>query len=207
MIFVLINLMTTSSLIINPIKLKGSTVTLKPLKVKHRTKLLKAASDGELWNLTFTSVPNEENIDNYLDKAWSEKDQGSSLPFVVRHRGDKKIIGTTRYMNIDPTNRRLEIGHTWYAKSYQRTKVNTECKYLLLENAFENLKCIAVEFRTHIANDASRKAIQRIGAKEDGILRNHRILADGSYRDTVVYSITEEEWPAVKVELLNKLKS
>ncbi|WP_455168823.1 GNAT family N-acetyltransferase, partial [Aegicerativicinus sediminis] len=158
--------MTSNNFPIIPIKLKGETVKLKPLKVKHRTKLLEAAADGELWNLWFTSVPNKDTIDSYLDKAWVEQDHGSQLAFVVYHNTDKKIIGTTRYMNIDPTNRRLEIGHTWYSKSYQRTRVNTECKYLLLKHAFEHLKCIAVEFRTHVANNASRNAKEGKGAKE-----------------------------------------
>jgi len=187
------------------VKLKGKVISLKPLKIKHRTKLLTAAGDGELWNLWYTSVPNSDTIENYLDNAWVEKNRGTSLPFVVKHRGDKKIIGTTRFMNIDSDNKRLEIGHTWYSKSYQRTAVNTECKLLLLTHAFETLNCIAVEFRTHIANEASRNAIKRIGAKQDGILRNHRILSDGSYRDTVVFSIIAKEWPELKKELQTKL--
>jgi RimJ/RimL family protein N-acetyltransferase len=124
-----------------------------------------------------------------------------AMPFAVRDNATGDIVGSTRYFNVDAANRRLEIGHTWYAKRAQRTAINTECKLLLLTHAFEKLKCIAVEFRTHWFNHASREAIARLGAKQDGVLRNHQILPDGSYRDTVVFSIIESEWPAVKRQL------
>jgi RimJ/RimL family protein N-acetyltransferase len=123
------------------------------------------------------------------------------MPFAVRAVATGQVVGSTRYFNVDATNRRLEIGHTWYARRAQRTAINTECKLLLLTHAFETLGCIAVEFRTHWFNHASRRAIERLGAKQDGVLRNHQLLADGSRRDTVVYSIIEGEWPAVRAHL------
>lgn len=185
--------------------LQGKHVRLEPLEVDHQEALLSAAQDGELWELWFTSVPTSGTIAAYIDKALKDKEAGKGNPFVVIEEATNKIIGSTRYCNADAQNRRLEIGYTWYAKSHQRTSVNTECKYLLLKNAFENLGCIAVEFRTNWFNEASRAAIQRLGAKQDGVLRNHRIDASGVMRDTVVYSIIASEWPVVKKSLLFKL--
>ncbi|MDT0554297.1 GNAT family N-acetyltransferase [Urechidicola vernalis] len=179
------------------ITLKGSNVSLVPLTLSHRAGLLNAASDGELWNLWFTSVPSEKNIDSYLETALNN---GHMLPFTVKD-ANGKIIGSTRFCNSEPNHLRLEIGHTWYAKSTQRTGVNTECKLLLLTHAFEVLNCNAVEFRTHYFNTNSRNAIARLGAKQDGILRNHRMDKDGALRDTVVFSILKSEWPVVKKHL------
>jgi len=176
-----------------------NTTELKGTKVKHE--LLNAASDGELWKLWFTSVPSENTIDSYITDALSDKEKGNSFPFVVIDNRTNKVIGATRYCNADFQNKRLEIGYTWYSKKYQRTGVNTECKYLLLIYAFEELKCIAVEFRTNWHNFKSRSAISRLGAKQDGVLRNHRLNHDGSYRDTVVFSITKEEWGSVEKSL------
>lgn len=181
--------------------LEGGKVKLVPLALEHRDALLNAAADGKLWELWFTSVPSEATIDKYLQTALNQQENKSSLPFVIVDKETNNVIGSTRYCNIESSNRRLEIGFTWYAKSYQRTGVNTECKYLLLKNAFENYKAIAVEFRTHWQNHKSRNAILRLGAKQDGILRNHRILGDGSLRDTVVFSIIESEWKTVKKSL------
>ncbi len=185
--------------------LQGTTVTLEALSYSHQTALLKAAQDGELWNLWLTSVPAENNILSYIKKALHEYKHDHALPFVVRHNDSQTIIGSTRICNANKDDRRLEIGYTWYAKSHQRSRVNTECKYLLLRHAFETLHVIAVEFRTHHLNNASRKAIARIGAKQDGVLRNHKLLSNGTYRHTVVFSITAEEWPAVKLDLEEKL--
>ncbi len=187
-------------------ELIGEQVHLIPMQASHAEDMVHAASDGELWNLNVTSVPSTSTIDNYIKFALDEQATGNGLPFVIIDKHTDTIIGSTRYCNATPDHRRLEIGYTWYAKSYQRTGVNTECKLLLLQHAFEVLNCIAVEFRTHINNEASKNAIQRLGAKQDGILRNHRISADGSLRDSVVYSITREEWKSVKEKLLHYLK-
>ncbi|MGF1835152.1 GNAT family N-acetyltransferase [Photobacterium sanguinicancri] len=191
---------------LSDIELRGNNVTLIPLKKEHAKALVQAASDGELWNLWYTSIPNEEKVDAYIETALSEKEQGRSLPFVVIDNQTQKVIGTTRYCNADYTNHRVEIGYTWYAKRYQRTAVNTDCKYLLLTHAFENLSAIAVQFCTHWHNQSSRNAIARLGAKQDGVIRNHQKMPNGSYRDTVVFSIIESEWLAVKANLTFKLQ-
>jgi len=181
-------------------------VKLVPLKSDHKAALLSAASDGNLWDLWYTSVPSANSIDEYLEKAKHQLQAHLAIPFAVVDEKHNKIVGSTRYCNIDERNRRFEIGYTWYAKSYQRTGTNTVCKYLLLQQAFEKFNCIAVEFRTHWHNHPSRNAILRLGAKQDGVLRNHRICSDGSLRDTVVYSIIKSEWPTVKRSLEAKLK-
>ncbi|WP_235425606.1 GNAT family N-acetyltransferase [Cellvibrio mixtus] len=146
-----------------------------------------------------------KTIDAYLNKAFNDQEAGVALLFAVVDNRTQKIIGTTRYCNADNLNHRVEIGYTWYAKSFQRTGVNTECKYLLLSHAFETLNSIAVEFRTHWHNHASRTAIARLGAKQDGILRNHQKNAEGVYRDTVVFSIIDQEWPTVKKNIEYKM--
>lgn len=185
--------------------LQGKLVTLVPLKREHADALVEAASDGELWNLWYTSVPSRNSINAYLDQAFNDQDSGRALPFVVLDNTTQKIIGTTRYCNADNLNKRVEIGYTWYAKSFQRTGTNTECKYLLLAHAFETLNAIAVEFRTHWHNQASRAAIARLGAKQDGVLRNHQKNTEGIYRDTVVFSIVDQEWLTVKKGLEYKM--
>lgn len=188
------------------IALEGQKVSLIPLDTSHKEHLIKAASNGKLWELWYTSVPSSETIDTYINKALDDLQKGTAYPFVVINKNSGELIGSTRYCNAMPEYRRLEIGYTWYAESYQRTGVNTECKYLLLKYAFEELKCIAVEFRTHWLNLRSRTAISRLGAKQDGILRNHQLNSDGSYRDTVVFSITDQEWKSVKKSLAYDLK-
>jgi RimJ/RimL family protein N-acetyltransferase len=185
--------------------LEGDKVRLVPLSKTHQPELLAAAQDGKLWELWFTSVPRADTIEAYLAKTLAEKEQGLSFPYAVVEKTTGTVIGTTRYCNIDAANRRLEVGYTWYAKSSQRTGVNTECKYLLLRHAFEHLVCIAVEFRTNWFNVNSRNAILRLGAKQDGVLRNHRIDGKGVMRDTVVFSIIASEWPAVRKSLAFKL--
>ena len=181
--------------------LQGNLVRLLPLKKEHRADLLSAAADGNLWELWYTSIPSEKTIDQYIDFAFTEAAEDRILPFVIVHQKTNKIIGSTRFCNAEPKHRRLEIGYTWYGQSHQRTGVNTEAKYLLLKYAFENLEAIAVEFRTNSHNRASRNAISRLGAKQDGFLRNHRIDHNGLIRDTVVFSIIENEWPTVKHSL------
>jgi RimJ/RimL family protein N-acetyltransferase len=184
-----------------PVTLSGAYATLEPLAQAHLDGIRAAASDGELWRLWYTSVPAPERTDAWLATALDMRERLGAMPFAVRDNASGAIVGSTRYFNVDAANRRLEIGHTWYAKRAQRTPINTECKVLLLTHAFEALRCIAVEFRTHWFNHASRTAIARLGAKQDGVLRNHQLMPDGSRRDTVVFSILDSEWPAVKMHL------
>jgi N-acetyltransferase len=186
---------------IEPVTLKGEHATLEPLGAKHEAALRDAAADGELWRLWYTSVAPPDQIGAYIARALDMRERLGAMPFAVRHNTTGNVVGCTRYFNVDAANRRLEIGHTWYSKSVQRTAVNTECKLLLLTHAFDVLGCIAVEFRTHWFNHASRVAIERLGAKQDGVLRNHQLLPDGSRRDTVVFSIIDGEWPAVRRHL------
>ncbi len=190
---------------IEPVTLRGVHATLEPLAREHAPALRAAAADGELWRLWYTSVPAPGHEDAYVATALDMRENAHAMPFVVRDNAAGDIVGSTRYFHVDPAHRRLEIGYTWYAKRVQRTPVNTECKLLLLGHAFETLRCIAVEFRTHWFNFASRAAIARLGAKEDGVLRHHQIMADGSRRDTVVFSIIEGEWPAVRTHLRHQL--
>jgi RimJ/RimL family protein N-acetyltransferase len=186
---------------VEPVTLKGRYATLEPLARENEDGLRRAAADGELWRVWYTSVAPPEKMGEYIADALAMREREGALPFVVRDTASGEIVGCTRYFHVDGPNRRLEIGYTWYAKRAQRTAINTECKLLLLAHAFENLRCIAVEFRTHWFNHASREAIARLGAKQDGVLRNHQLSPDGSYRDTVVFSIIESEWPAVKRHL------
>jgi RimJ/RimL family protein N-acetyltransferase len=186
---------------IEPVTLKGEHATLEPLGPEHESALRDTAADGELWRLWYTSVAPPERMADYISLALDMRERLGAMPFVVRARATGDLVGCTRYFNVDATNRRLEIGHTWYAKRAQRTAINTECKLLLLTHAFETLGCIAVEFRTHWFNHASRAAIERLGAKQDAVLRNHQLLPDGSKRDTVVFSIIDGEWPAVRRHL------
>lgn len=184
-------------------ELQDDYIQLIPLEQQHQDALLQAVGDGNLWELWYTSVPSAATISAYMQKALTEQQEGKAQAFAVVLRATNTIIGSTRYCNMDRANLRLEIGFTWYAATHQRTSVNTRCKYLLLQHAFESMQCNAVEFRTNWHNHTSRAAILRLGAKQDGVLRNHRLLADGSICDTVVFSITKEEWPAVKCSLLH----
>ena len=186
---------------IDPVTLAGEHVTLEPLAPGHAEGLARAAADGELWRLWYTSVPAPERVGEYVAAALAMRDDDGAMPFAVLDRTGGEVIGSTRYCNVEARHRRLEIGHTWYAKRAQRTGVNSECKLLLLAHAFERLGAIAVELRTSWFNRASQRAIERLGAKRDGVLRNHMILPDGTYRDTVVYSILDGEWPAVRRHL------
>ena len=189
---------------IEPVTLQGRHASLEPLDASHEAALGEAAKDGELWRLWYTGVAAPDRMTQYVAAALDMRERLGAMPFVVRDASGA-VSGCTRYFNVDAANRRLEIGHTWYAKRVQRTAVNTECKLMLLAHAFEALRCIAVEFRTHWFNFASREAIARLGAKQDGVLRNHQLLADGSRRDTVVFSIIDGEWPAVKRHLAFQL--
>ena len=191
---------------IEPVTLTGTHASIEPLEPGHEQALERAAADGELWRLWYTSVAPPGKMGHYIATALDMREHLDAMPFVIREKASGEIVGCTRYFNVDATHRRLEIGHTWYAKRVQRGPINTECKLLLLTHAFEKLQCIAVEFRTHWFNHASRAAIARLGAKQDGVLRNHQVSADGSRRDTVVFSIIDGEWPAVKQHLRYQLE-
>ena len=186
---------------IEPVTLKGEVAMLEPLSLEHVDALAEAARDGELWRLWYTGVPSPDTAGGYVRTALDWRERLDAMPFVVRDNATGDVVGCTRYFNVDAVNRRVEIGHTWYARRVQRTRLNTECKLMLLTHAFETLGCIAVEFRTHWFNHASRAAIARLGAKQDGVLRNHAVTADGIKRDTVVFSIIDSEWPAVRQHL------
>ncbi len=184
----------------DPITLTGRHARLIPLAVEHAVPLAQAVRDGELWKLWYTAVPSPETMAGEIARRLALQVAGSMLPFTVLDASGTPV-GMTTYMNIDAAHKRVEIGSTWYAKRVQRTMLNTECKLLLLGHAFDALDCIAVEFRTHRFNTQSRRGIERLGAQLDGILRNHQRAANGTLRDTVVYSITADEWPAVQTHL------
>lgn len=190
---------------LSPITLQGRHVRLEPLSLAHVPGLQQASRDGELWRLWYTSVPDPDGVAAYVEKALALQSAGVALPWAVLD-ANGEVVGSTRYGNVDAENMRVEIGWTWYAKRVQRTALNTEAKMLLLTHAFEALDCAVVEFRTNWFNHASRNAIARLGAKQDGVLRKHMRLADGEYRDTVVFSIIDGEWPQVKRHLAFKLE-
>jgi RimJ/RimL family protein N-acetyltransferase len=200
--------MSSSGSFTSAVELRGQHVTLLPLNMSHEGDLVEAVKDGELWRHWYTLIPSPEKMGEEIKRRLKLQDQGSMLPFAVMASG--KAVGMTTYMNIDAPNKRLEIGSTWYRANVQRTPLNTECKRLLLTHAFEQLQCIAVEFRTHFFNQQSRRAIERLGAKLDGILRNHAINthpdAVGALRDTCVYSILNTEWASVKAHLDYQLR-
>jgi N-acetyltransferase len=189
---------------LNPVSLHGPHARLEPLSHDHRDGLVEAVRDGELWKLWYTAIPKPENMGKEIDRRLGLQASGAMLPWTVFDAAGK-IAGMTTYMNCDTTNHRVEIGSTWYAKRVQRSALNTQCKLLLLAHAFEMLDCIAVEFRTHFFNHQSRRGIERLGAKQDGILRSHQIAPDGTLRDTVVFSIIASEWPTVKAHLTYQL--
>jgi RimJ/RimL family protein N-acetyltransferase len=191
---------------IHPITLEGKNVILRPPSAGDLTGLSDAAKDGEIWNNPFAFFPHPNEISKYLQELLDNNFDNASLPFITVHKPSNTIVGSTRYLNIDKSNYRLEIGHTWISKSWRRTSINTEAKFLMLEYAFDRLGCIAVEIRTDVLNTISRNAIQRLGAKEDGILRHHKIMKDGRIRDTVCYSIIQSEWPEIKKNLIEKIQ-
>jgi len=191
---------------ISPVILDGQHVRLEPLSVAHEESLVAAASDGELWNSTVTIVPSRATVAAYIAAALDMQAKGTALPFVTIHKSSGKVVGSTRYFHIERDHRRVEIGYTWLSASAQRTQINTEAKLLMLTHAFETWRCIRVEFFTDFLNHQSRTAILRLGAKQEGILRNHMIMPSGRYRDSVCFSITEAEWPEVKARLAAKLR-
>ncbi|HEV7817041.1 MAG TPA: GNAT family protein [Janthinobacterium sp.] len=187
-----------------PLTLEWKGVRLEPLSQAHAPGLLAAVSDGELWKLTVTSAPEPEQVGAYIDKALAMKD--TRLAFAVVDTASGEVMGSTSYHDIVPDIDRLEIGYTWYAKSRQRSHVNTSCKLMLLTHAFETLGCALVGLRTDNLNFASQAAIRRIGATLDGVLRHHALRRDGSVRDTHMYSIVRAEWPQVKAGLEQRLR-
>jgi RimJ/RimL family protein N-acetyltransferase len=196
---------------VEPVTLEGRHVLLSPMTRARADAIAaalgEAAADGSMWESKVTTIPRPEGARAYVDVALAELDAGVSMPFVTIDRASGRTVGSTRYMSIEAPHRRLEIGTTWIGKSFQRTAINTEAKYLMLRHAFETLRCIAVDLRTHEKNLQSRVAIERLGAKLDGLLRNHRIMPDGGLRNTATYSIIDSEWPEVKARLEARLGS
>ena len=186
---------------ISPVILEGQFVRLEPLSQAHEESLIAAANDGELWNSTVTIVPSRDSMAAYIATALDAQAQGRELPFVIVRKSTGQVVGSTRFYRIEREHRRVEIGYTWLAASAQRTGVNTEAKLLLLTHAFERLRCIRVEFITDVLNQQSRTAILRLGAKQEGVLRNHMLMPNGRLRDSVCFSIIEAEWPEVKAGL------
>lgn len=194
-------------MLVKPITLQGIHVRLEPLSLTHLDKLSAVGLDASLWRWTTTQLRTSDDMLRYLQVALDEQSRGTALPFATVLRETDQVVGSTRFGNIDRQNRRMEIGWTWVAVPWQRTVVNTEAKYLMLSHAFESLGCIRVEFKTDSLNEPSRKALLRIGAKEEGTLRNHMIVHDGRFRHSVYFSVVAEEWPSVKALLESKLRS
>ncbi|MET0428236.1 MAG: GNAT family protein [Microvirga sp.] len=190
---------------IEPVRLFTDQVVLRPMSPDDAQALGAAASDGALWEKPTTTIPRPEGFPAYVATALALQERGLALPFVTVVRDGDQVVGSTRYMNVDAANHRVEIGTTWIAGSWQRSFVNTHAKFLMLRHAFEVLSCHAVELRTHARNDQSRRAIERLGAKLDGILRQHMIMPDGHIRDSAVYSIVAAEWPDVKARLEDRM--
>ncbi|HEY7785304.1 MAG TPA: GNAT family protein [Pyrinomonadaceae bacterium] len=190
---------------LTPITLQGKHVRLEPLTFEHEAQLNAAASDGELWNSTVTIVPDRDGMRSYIADALTAHNQKTALPFAIIQLSKDRVVGSTRFFRIEHEHRRVEIGYTWLAAGAQRTGVNTEAKLLLLTHAFETWSCIRVELFTDFLNQQSRAAILRLGATQEGVLRNHMITPSGRYRDSVCFSIIESEWPDVKVKLQAKL--
>jgi RimJ/RimL family protein N-acetyltransferase len=188
-----------------PIALEGHGVRLEPLTLAHEDGLRDAAADGELWQLRVTSVPEPENTRSYIEAALKGQAEGHMLPWVVVDASNGRVLGSTRYHDVLPAIKRVEIGYTWYRKSAQRTHVNTACKLLMMTHAFEALHCPVVGWRTDILNFASQRAIERLGARRDGVLRHQAQRRDGTVRDGVMYSMSADEWPAAKTKLLERI--
>ncbi|CAD6512539.1 GNAT family N-acetyltransferase [Paraburkholderia metrosideri] len=186
--------------------LTGKTVELRPLQQEHAQALLGAAADGHLWNMKLTVVPGPETIGGYIATALEGRAAGTVMPFVIVLRETGAVVGSTRFWKIDRSNRKLEIGHTWLGQSMQRSAVNTEAKYLLLSHAFDVMQCVRVQFTTDELNEKSRAAILRIGAKQEGVVRHERIMPDGRKRNSVRFSIIDDEWAEVKAMLEAKLR-
>ena len=185
--------------------LRGRLVSLHPLQQEHEADLLDATSDGELWNMTVSTIPGPQTVAAYIGSAIAGRDAGTVMPFVIVQTGTERILGSTRFWTIDPVNRKLEIGHTWLRKSVQRSGVNTEAKFLMLIHAFDVMNCVRVQYSTDVHNDASPAATLRIGATQEGIVRHERIMPNGRKRNSVRFSIIDSEWPTVRNSLLQKM--
>lgn len=196
----------TGSATVQPVTLEGRFVRLEPLTLAHLDQLCEVALDEELWRWTTAQVRTRDELREYIEAALQSQRQGTALPFATIERNSGRAIGSTRYGNIEMRDRRVEIGWTWVGRLWQRTAVNTEAKYLMLCHAFETLGCIRVELKTDALNERSRRAILRIGAREEGLLRQHMITASGRLRDTVYFSVIDREWPEVKAALEAKLQ-
>ena len=192
---------------ISPVMLEGQHTRLEPLSLAHQGALISAAGDGGLWNSIVTIVPNRETVAEYIEEALAAQAQGTELPFVIIQKATGRVVGTTRFYYVQPHQRNAAIGYTWVSASVQRTAVNTEAKLLLLTHAFEHWQCVRVEFITDVLNEQSRAALLRLGARQEGILRNHMIMPNGRVRDSVVFSIIAEEWREVKAGLAARLAS
>jgi RimJ/RimL family protein N-acetyltransferase len=190
---------------LQPVVLEGDFVRLEPMKLSHHAELSAVGLDPEIWRYTLALVKTPDDMRSYMDSALQLQQTGTTLPFVTIERSSGRIVGSTRFGSYDPTNRRIEIGWTWIAPAWQRTAINTEAKYLMLSHAFESLHCVRVELKTDVLNTRSRNAMLRIGAREEGILRKHSLVWDGRYRDSIYYSILDEEWPQVKQQLKSML--
>ena len=186
---------------LEPIVLEGDYVRLEPMTVEHLPGLSEVGLDEEIWRFTTVMIRSPEEMRSYMESALNLQREGTTLPFVTIERSSGQTVGSTRFGNYDPANRRIEIGWTWIARPWQRTAINTEAKYLMLSHAFEKIRCVRVELKTDVLNAPSRKAMLRIGAKEEGILRKHTLMWTGRYRDSIYYSILDEEWPEVKHQL------
>jgi len=197
---------TRAPMTVVPVTLEGQYVRLEPLTMDHHGALWEIAQDAELWRWTASDVRTPEDLRRYMETALREQAEGRALPFATIAKADARTVGSTRFGNIDPLNRRLEIGWTWIGRAWQRTAVNTEAKLLMLKHAFETLGCIRVELKTDALNQQSRTAIARLGAREEGTMRKHMITERGRFRDSVYYSILDEEWPAVKSGLEARLR-
>jgi RimJ/RimL family protein N-acetyltransferase len=186
---------------LEPIVLEGDYVRLEPMTLEHLPGLSEVGLDEEIWRFTTVMIRSPEEMRSYMESALTLQREGTTLPFVTIERSSGRIVGSTRFGNYDPANRRIEIGWTWIARPWQRTAINTEAKYLMLSHAFEKIRCVRAELKTDVLNAPSRKAMLRIGAKEEGILRKHTLMWTGRYRDSIYYSILDEEWPEVKQQL------
>lgn len=194
-----------SAVKITPILIEGQHVRLEPLTHAHTESLIAAAGDGEIWKSDVTIIPTADTINKYIEDALRGLERGTELPFAIARKPTGEVVGTTRFYEIVPADRRVAIGYTWLGRSAQRTPVNTETKLLLLDYAFDHWKCIRVEFITNVLNEQSRAAILRLGAKQEGILRNHMIMPSGRIRDSVFFSVIANEWPEVRARLEDKL--
>lgn len=186
---------------LSPITWEGQYVRLEPLTMEHHDRLIEAATDGSLWELSVTTVPRPKEMAAFIEVALLTMEHGLELPFVIVHQSSGRVVGVSRFLDIDVKHRKVEIGGTWLAESWQRSAINTEAKFLLLRHAFETWGCVRVQFVTDVLNARSRQALLRIGAQEEGVLRCHMIMRDGRYRDSVCFSITGAEWPVVKADL------